>query len=68
MGDWKLHQYFEDGSLELYNLKNDLSEKENLATQYPEKVQELLAALNKWRQEKKAPVPTKLNPEYIQGK
>ena len=68
MGDWKLHQYFENGSLELYNLKNDLSEKENLAIQYPEKVQELLAALKKWRQEKKAPVPTNLNPEYVHGK
>ena len=25
-GDWKLHQYFEDGALELYNLKDDIGE------------------------------------------
>ena len=31
MGDWKLHQYFENGTLELYNLKDDIGEKENFS-------------------------------------
>ena len=33
MGDWKLIEFFENGELELYNLKEDLGEKNNLATQ-----------------------------------
>lgn len=63
-GDWKLHQYFEDGGLELYNLKEDISEKRNLAEVQPEKVEELLDVLNAWREETNAPVPEKLNPDY----
>ena len=65
-GNWKLHHYFEDNGLELYNLKNDLSEKENLASRYPEKTQELLALLNTWRQKTNAPIPSKLNPDHQQ--
>ena len=30
-GDWKLLEFFEDGRLELYNLKDDIGEKHNLA-------------------------------------
>ena len=68
IGDWKLHQYFENNRIELYNLKVDLSEKNNLAKQHPEKVAKLLAQLNQWRKDKNAPVPTELNPLYVQGK
>ena len=64
MGDYKLHQYFENGDLELYNLKDDLGETKNLAETMPEKTQELLSRLEAWRKEIKAPVPTKLNPAY----
>ena len=64
VGDWKLHQYFEDGGLELYNLRDDLSEATNLAERMPEKTQELLRRLEKWRKEIGAPVPTEANPEY----
>ena len=63
-GDWKLHEYFEDGGLELYNLKDDISEKTNLAGKNPEKVMELHNMLRAWRKETGAPVPTKLNPKY----
>ena len=64
MGDWKLIEYFEDGALELYNLKNDLGEKTNLAELESGKVKELHAAMLKWRKETKAPVPTENNPDY----
>jgi len=64
LGDWKLHQYFENNDLELYNLKTDIGEKNNLSKKHPEKTKELLALLNNWRKETKAPVPTKLNPQY----
>ncbi len=64
MGDWKLIEYFEDGTLELYNLKNDIGEKTNLAKKNPAKGKELHAAMLQWRKEIKAPVPTEKNPGY----
>ena len=64
MGKWKLHEYFEDGGIELYNLENDLGETKNLAAKMPEKVSELMKLLRAWRDEMNAPVPTKLNPHY----
>jgi arylsulfatase A-like enzyme len=65
LGDWKLHQYFEDGGLELYNLKEDIGEKTNLVETYPEKAADLLRILEEWRATTNAPVPTRLNPEFI---
>ena len=64
LGDWKLIQYFENNDLELYHLKEDLSEKNNLAETNPEKLNELLEILENWRKETQAPVPSRLNPEY----
>jgi arylsulfatase A-like enzyme len=63
-GDWKLIEYFENGDLELYNLKNDPGEKTNLAGEMPKKAAELLEMLKSWRRQTNAPVPTKQNPEY----
>ncbi len=63
-GDWKLHHYFEDNGIELYNLKTDISESQNLAFQKTEKVNELLKMLNTWRDKVNAPIPDQLNPEY----
>jgi arylsulfatase A-like enzyme len=68
LGDWKLHQYFEDGGLELYNLKDDVSEKRNLAREMPEKTRELLQRLERWRKKVGAPVPSEPNPEYDAAK
>nr|MDP7289507.1 aryl-sulfate sulfohydrolase [Phycisphaerae bacterium] len=64
LGDWKLHEYFEDGGLELYNLKDDLGERNNLADKMPDKTKELYAIMLQWRKETKAPVPTEKNPQY----
>lgn len=64
MGDWKLIEFFEDNTLELYHLKKDLGEQNNLATKMPEKTRELHQALRTWRKEVKAPVPTEKNPRY----
>ncbi|HUV65428.1 MAG TPA: hypothetical protein VMW24_16145 [Sedimentisphaerales bacterium] len=36
-GDWKLIEYFEYGRVELYNLKKDIGEKNNLAEKEPGK-------------------------------
>ena len=56
-GDWKLLEFFEDGRLELYNLKDDLSEKNNLAAKMPEKVKELHQKLIAWRTKINAAMP-----------
>jgi len=63
-GKWKLHEYFEDGRIELYNLEEDLGEKENLASSLPDKANELLGILRDWRESIGAPVPTELNPLF----
>ncbi|MBK3518286.1 sulfatase [Carboxylicivirga marina] len=65
LGDWKLIQYFENNDIELFNLKDDLGEKNNLAQSNPEKANELLEHLEKWRDNTNAPVPTELNSKYI---
>lgn len=48
-GEWKLHEYFEDGSVELFNLDEDPGEVVNLAAANPEKVRELQDLLEQWR-------------------
>ncbi len=63
-GDWKLIEYFEDGSLELYNLGEDPSEENNLAAKNPARRNELHGLLKAWRQKVRAPVPTRKNPHY----
>jgi arylsulfatase A-like enzyme len=57
-GDWKLMEFFEDQRLELYNLREDIGERNNLAAAQPEKVKELHAQLLAWRKEINAPMPT----------
>ncbi len=61
-GDWKLIEWYEDGSLELFNLKTDLGETTNLAGDMPDKVRELREKLATWRSEVGAVMP-KPNPK-----
>jgi arylsulfatase A-like enzyme len=44
-GDWKLIYLMREARLELYNLKNDLGEKDDLSKQYPVKTKELAKEL-----------------------
>ena len=62
-GDWKLLEYLEDGRLELYNLRDDLSEKNDLAAQMPDKAASLLKQLNDWRTQVGAAMPAP-NPAF----
>ena len=66
-GDWKLIEYFETGELELYNLAEDLSEKNDLSEERPEKREALHELLRQWREETSAPEPTAPNPEFIEA-
>ena len=58
-GDWKLLEYFEDGRLELYNLKSDPAEARDLAKSDPAKAAELHAKLRAWRESVGARLPSK---------
>ncbi len=62
-GDWKYIHFYEDNHGELYNLKEDPKESQDLAGRFPEKVAELRAKLEKWLKEVDAQLPTP-NPDY----
>ncbi|MGV3661387.1 MAG: sulfatase [Prosthecobacter sp.] len=62
-GEWKLMEFFEDSRLELYNLKQDIGEQKNLATEMPDKAKELHAKMLAWREAIKAPMPTPNTPK-----
>ncbi len=64
-GKWKLHHYFEDNDIELYDLQKDISENNDLAKAEPKKAKELLKMMNNWRARTQAPVPKQLNPDFI---
>ena len=64
MGDWKLIEYFEDGGLELFNLRDDIGEQNNLVDRRPDKVAELQKVMYQWRKQVDAPIPTTPNPMY----
>jgi arylsulfatase A-like enzyme len=57
-GDWKLMEFFEDKRLELYNLRDDIGEKNNLASTSSKKTKELQQKLHAWQKEVNAPMPT----------
>ncbi|MGB2823217.1 MAG: sulfatase/phosphatase domain-containing protein, partial [Phycisphaerae bacterium] len=62
-GDWKLIEFYEDMRVELYNLADDISEKNDLAAKIPWKADELRRMLHAWRKEVGAVMP-KPNPNY----
>jgi len=61
--NWKLIENFEDGSLELYNLAEDVSERCNRAGEYPARTRELAESLHAWQTEIEAKIPEP-NPDY----
>lgn len=50
-GDWKLLERFEDGAVQLYNLAQDIGERNNLAAQEPDRVAQLRSQLHQWYRE-----------------
>jgi arylsulfatase A-like enzyme len=47
-GDYKLIKRYDDGSLELYNLRHDLGEKQNLAERFPDRTEAMKEKLDDW--------------------
>ena len=57
---------YDDGSLELYDLQDDLSEKRNLAKQGPQVAKRLNQKLSQWLKETNAPMPAlQSNPQDV---
>ena len=48
MGDWKLIERLEDGRVHLYNLKQDIGESKDLATEQPQRVERMRNKLHAW--------------------
>ena len=63
-GDLKLLEFFEDGRLELYDLRRDIGERNNLAEAMPERASEMRRLLESWRASLNAPFPLERNPAY----
>ena len=66
-GDFKVIEDYETGRLELYNLKEDLSEKNNLAKGNPQKANQLEQKLDLWRRNVKAQMMLP-NPDFVSTK
>lgn len=64
MGDYKLIEFYEDGRLELYDLRNDIGEERNLVKDKPELAKKMQKMLVNWREKMEAKIPQP-NPEYI---
>jgi len=62
-GDYKLIEYYDTGEFELYNLKEDIGEHNNLALKDKKRANKMAKQLNTWRKSVKAKMPTK-NLEY----
>lgn len=58
-GDLKLIEYFENGSVQLFDLKSDPGENRDLSEELPEKTRELLTSLRQWRENTGASMPTR---------
>jgi len=67
VGDFKLVELYESGAIELYNLKEDLSESNDLSGKMKEKTAEMYQMLSDWRRKVNAQMPVK-NPDYQVGR
>lgn len=62
-GDWKLIEFYDSETVELYNLKDDISETNDLSLKEPEKVIALQNRLHNLQKSVNAKYPSS-NPEY----
>ena len=62
-GEYKLLEYFENGTVQLFNLKDDIGEQNDLSKIKVEKTKELKEKLHQWRKDINAQM-MKPNPNY----
>lgn len=62
-GDWKLIEFSESGKVELYNLRNDISEQNDLSSENKIRTRKMLIDLHKWQSSVNAQMPV-MNPDY----
>ena len=60
-GNYKLIDFYEQNRIELYDLSNDISESNNIASQKPELTKEMLTKVENWRKELNVNMPKKKN-------
>ena len=58
-GKYKLIEWYDDNSFELYDLAADIGEKKDLSKKMPQKAAELLGKLQRWRKSSGAWMPRK---------
>jgi len=63
-GNYKFIRFFEDGREELYDLKNDIGEKNDLSGSDTIKRKVLSTLLDEWIISTNAPVPSEPNPDF----
>lgn len=63
LGDYKLIEYFENNTVQLFDLKNDPSEQIDISKSEVQKVKQLRDMLHAWRKQVNAVMPT-ANPKY----
>lgn len=63
-GDWKLHHLYENNQYELYNLREDLGETENLVETHVGKLEEMKKELQNCYRRFGAPSHLEKNPDY----
>lgn len=63
MGDYKLIEFFEDGRVELYDLRGDIGEEQNLADAKPDLARQMKDILVDWRKRVEAKIPQP-NPDW----
>ena len=66
-GDWKLIEFFEDGQVELFNLRDDPGEQNDRAASAPDRAASMLASLKTWQSDVEARIPEP-NPDYQAAK
>jgi arylsulfatase A-like enzyme len=62
-GDYKLLEYFENNTVQLFNLRQDIGEQNDLSLEMPEKTSELRMMLHTWREGVSAQMMLP-NPDY----
>jgi hypothetical protein len=63
-GNYKIIEQFETGTVEVYDLSQDVGETKDLSTSESQLTQNLYRELLAWHEATGAPRPTQLNPNY----